>query len=362
MAGAGGGGVLCIPMTSIAGTDLRRLPAGPVLAGLGGALMIAALLAAASGAAGIPLTRLPAAFGLVASTDPAQPRDALVLWAIRGPRIAATALTGALLAVAGALMQGLFRNPLADPALAGVGHGGALAAALVIVLGDRLQGAVPFAALPAAAFAGALAATLLLRNIASRDGRTSMAMFLLAGLALGALANAAIGLLVFIADDRQLRDLSFWMLGSFAGATWSKVMVLAPLALVALGCALPLARRLDLLALGEAEAFHAGVAVERLKTQAIVLVSLMTGAAVATAGIIGFIGLIVPHALRLVAGPSHRLLLPAAALLGAALLTVADTLARTLAAPAEVPIGVLTALLGAPVFLALLLRRRGVLT
>lgn len=337
-----------------------------VVLALAALLVVVAMLAVTIGAAGIPVRRLPAALGWwpPGEADSAfLARDRLVLWSIRLPRIAMAAIVGALLAAAGAIMQGLFRNPLADPALVGVSGGGALAAAFVIVIGDRLFAnsgmAVPFALLPAAAFAGSLLATMLLYRIATRENRTSIAIFLLGGLAIASLSSAGIGMLVFTADDRQLRDMTFWMLGSISGATWSKVAILAPFLFAMLALVPSIGRGLDLLVLGESEAFHMGVEVERLKRRAIVLVSAMTGAAVSFAGIIGFVGIIVPHLLRLMIGPSHRLLLPASVLLGASLLLAADTLARTLAAPAEVPIGILTALIGAPAFLSILLRQRG---
>lgn len=334
------------------------------IAGLVVVLLLVCVASAAIGAAGIPLARLPAALGLpFADADPATyARDELVLWSVRLPRIALAVVVGSLLAASGTIMQGLFRNPLADPALVGVASGGALAAAATIVVGDRLLpyvgAALPFGLLPLAAFGGSLATTLVLHRLATHQNRTSIAVFLLGGLAIAALANAGIGLLVFIADDQQLRDVTFWMLGSLGGATWDKVAISAPF-LGALLLSIPfIAHGLDLLVLGEADAFHMGVDVERLKRLAIILVSAMTGAAVAFAGIIGFIGIVVPHLLRLVVGPGHRLLLPASLCAGAILLLAADTCARTVAAPAEVPIGILTAIVGAPFFLVLLLRQR----
>jgi len=219
-----------------------------------------------------------------------------------------------------------------------------------------------FEALPFAAFVGALIATFALYRLATRDHRTSIAIFLLGGIAIAALANSGIGLLVFAADDRQLRDVTFWLLGSMAGATWSKAAAIAPgLFIVATAMAF-LARGLDLLVLGEAEAFHAGVSVQRLKVIAIIVVAAATGAAVSVSGIIGFVGIVVPHLLRLMIGPAHRLLLPASILLGAALLLFADTAARTIAAPAEIPIGIITAAIGAPFFLFMLLRQRSLAT
>lgn len=343
---------------------LRRPPAAIVI-GVLVALMIVALLSSITiGAAGIPLRRFMQAIGLLASENAAlTTRDQLILGSIRAPRIVVTAIVGASLAAAGAAMQGLFRNPLADPALVGVASGGALAAAATIVLTDSesLSAFRGFQVelLPLAAFAGSLLTTLTLYRLASRNGRTSIALFLLTGIALAALANAGVGLLVFLADDRQLRDITFWLLGSFSGATWPKAFLALPV-LASCLCTLSfIGKGLDLLALGETEAFYAGVNVQRLKLLCITLISAMTGIAVSVAGVIGFVGIIAPHVLRLAIGPGHRLLIPASALLGAALLVAADSLARTLTAPAEIPIGVLTAAVGAPVFIAILLRQRG---
>ncbi|MCK1680215.1 iron ABC transporter permease [Bradyrhizobium sp. 147] len=325
-------------------------------------LVLTAIVALTVGAAGIPLSRLPAALGFAGNTiaDAMTARDQLVLWSIRIPRIAATAMVGGLLAAAGAIMQGLFRNPLADPALVGVSSGGALAAASAIVFTDsRFGEALRFLQtelLPLAAFIGSLTTTAILYGISSRAGRTSIAIFLLAGVAITAIANAGIGLLVFVADDRQLRDITFWLLGSMSGTTWTKAALLTPILAVGLAACTFIARGLDLLVLGEADAFHGGVNVERLKRISIVMVSAMTGVAVSISGVIG---IVVPHLLRLVVGPAHRLLLPASVLLGAILMVGADTLARTIVAPAEMPIGILTAAVGAPVFLAILLRQRG---
>ncbi|EGP08430.1 hemin ABC transporter, permease protein [Bradyrhizobiaceae bacterium SG-6C] len=343
-----------------------------VYTGLIAGLLSVALLATTIGAAGIPLPRLAAALGLkIASADPALlARDQLVLWSIRIPRIAVAGMIGGLLALSGAIMQGLFRNPLADPALVGVSSGGAFAAACAIVISDSAISNSPWGAsfrslqlelLPVAAFAGSLLTTTLLYKIASREGRTSVAIFLLAGLAIAAIANAGIGLLVFVADDRQLRDITFWLLGSLSGATWPKAAMVAPVALLSLLMIPLIARGLDVLVLGEAEAFHTGIDVERLKKIAIVMISAMTGVAVSICGVIGFVGIVVPHLLRIVIGPGHRMLLPASVCLGAILLILADTIARVLAAPAEVPIGILTAAIGAPFFLFILLRQRALI-
>ncbi|MCE8471086.1 iron ABC transporter permease, partial [Rhodovulum sulfidophilum] len=202
---------------------------------------------------------------------------------------------------------------------------------------------------------------LVLYGIATRRGQTSVATMLLGGIALGALAGALSGILVYMADDAQLRDLTFWGLGSLAGATWTKLAAAAPLMILALVAAPMLGRGLNGLALGEAAAAHVGIPVQRLKTVAILTVAGATGAAVAVSGGIGFVGIVVPHLLRLATGPDHRPLLVNAALLGAALLIGADMIARSLIAPAELPIGIVTAILGGPVFLWILLRRRGLL-
>ena len=278
-----------------------------------------------------------------------------MLWSIRLPRIAMACMIGAMLAAAGTIMQGLFRNPLADPGLVGVSAGAALAAASTIVLGDRILAGtgivLPFAALPIAAFVGALVTTA--SSIASRRAKAAprSPCSCWPGSRSAALAQAAIGLLIFMADDRQLRDITFWMLGSLSGSTWGKAGAIAPFLLVLL-LSLPfIVNGLDLMVLGEAEAFHMGVAVERLKRAAIVLVAAAAGAAVAFAGIIGFVGIVVPHLLRLALGPGHRLLLPASLCFGAILLLAADTVARVLVAPAELPIGIVTAAIGAPFFL-----------
>jgi iron complex transport system permease protein len=214
---------------------------------------------------------------------------------------------------------------------------------------------------PVAAFLGGWGSTLLLYRVSTRGGRTSVATMLLAGIALGALAGALSGILVYMADDRQLRDLTFWGLGSLAGASWAKVLAAGPLILLSMAAALLLGRALNGLALGAATAAHIGIDVQRMKAMAILAVAAATGAAVAVSGGIGFVGIVVPHLLRLASGPDHRTLLLNSALLGAALLVLADVIARTIIAPAELPIGIVTAVLGAPVFLWILLRRRGMM-
>ncbi|WP_299969606.1 iron ABC transporter permease [uncultured Roseobacter sp.] len=289
--------------------------------------------------------------------------EAIVLWDIRAPRLVLGLLVGAALAVGGAVMQGLFRNPLADPGLVGVSAGAGLGAITAIVLAGLaplwLAAAVGDQLVPVAAFLGGWASTMILYRVSTRRGRTSVATMLLAGIALGALVGALSGILVYISDDRQLRDLTFWGLGSLGGASWTKVIAAGPIILISVLAACALGRGLNGLALGEATAAHIGLNVQRVKNLAILTVAAATGAAVAVSGGIGFIGIVVPHLLRLGTGPDHRPLLINAALLGALLLVLADVIARVIIAPAELPIGIVTAVLGAPVFLWILLRQRG---
>lgn len=290
-------------------------------------------------------------------------QDLAIMEAVRLPRTALGILVGAGLGVSGAMMQGLFRNPLADPGIVGVTSGAAFAAVCAIVLGGTVlapvQALLGNQFLPIMAFAGGLANTFLLYAIATRNGQTSTTALILSGIAIGAMSAAATGLLIFIADDRALRDITFWSLGSLGGATYAKILATLPFILFVLVIIPFVARGLDALVLGDAAAFHMGVPVQRLKRWSIVAVAAACGATVAVAGSISFVGIVVPHLLRLAIGPSHRFLLPASAIGGAALLLFADSIARTVAAPAELPIGIITAILGAPVFLFLLLGRSG---
>ncbi|APG49076.1 FecCD family ABC transporter permease [Phaeobacter porticola] len=289
--------------------------------------------------------------------------DQIVLFDIRLPRMIMGVLVGSALAISGTVMQGLFRNPLADPGIVGVSAGAGLAAISAIVLGAMLPPAIQQATssylVSISAFIGSWLTILLLYRVSTRSGQTSVATMLLAGIALGALAGAAAGLLIYIADDNQLRDLTFWGMGSLAGATWSKVLAATPVICLGLVVTPFLARGLNGLALGEAAAEHTGIPVQRVKNTAIFAVSAATGAAVAVSGGIGFVGIVVPHLLRLATGPDHHSLLPNSALLGASLLLAADMISRTIISPAELPIGIVTAVLGAPVFLWILLRRFG---
>lgn len=288
-------------------------------------------------------------------------RDEVIVTVLRLPRIVMAIVVGAALAAAGAALQGVVRNPLADPALVGVSNGAALAAVAYLVLGQPLADAMPALApwlLPAAAFVGASVSTALAVGLARRHGRISAASLVLAGVAIAALCGAGVGLLLFVADDAQLRSVTFWTLGSLGGAGWPMVGAVA----VPVGIAMIVIMReraaLDRLLLGEAEARHLGAEPERVIRRIVIAVALAVGAAVAACGVIGFVGLVVPHLARGVLGPSHRALVPAAALGGALLLVAGDTIARVVVAPAELPVGIVTALVGAPVLLAMVMRGR----
>ena len=335
---------------------------------LAGAGMLACLVALAGfgiGALAIPpstvLHILAAKLGLADATA-IDPLHAQVFTAIRAPRVLLGFCVGAALALAGAAMQGVFRNPLADPGLIGVSAGAALAAAFIIVIGPpALIGAGSLLRpwmLPLSAFGGGLLATAAVYLLARHEGRVVTSVMLLAGIALNALVGAAIGWLTFIATDEQLRSLTFWTLGSVGGASWAGVVPTLCLAAVAAFGLLRLAPALNLLALGEAEARHLGSDPARTARLVACYAAVAVAAAVASAGMIGFVGLVAPHLVRLLVGPDHRVVLPGAALTGGTLLVAADIIARTAVIPAELPLGVVTALVGVPFFFWLLLRAK----
>ncbi|KWT66187.1 Hemin ABC transporter, permease protein [Hyphomicrobium sulfonivorans] len=332
---------------------------------IGSAVLLAvAIVASLSlGPTGITLSSLPRALSAAISgtTDATIAREQLVLLDIRLPRTLLGIFVGASLAIAGAIMQGLFRNPLADPGLVGVSSGAALFAVATIVLGNGIAAPIlaPLGiyALPVAAFFGGMVTTLILVTIAGRHGQLMIGTLLLAGIALGALSGALTGLLAYASDDRQLRDLTFWSMGSLGGANWPKILAILPFGILIALLTPLLIRGLNGFLLGEAEAFHLGINVERTKRIAIVATAASVGAAVAMAGVIGFIGIVVPHIIRLLAGPDHRVVLPGSALFGAALLLFADIIARLIVRPAELPIGIVMAAIGTPVFLHLVMKR-----
>lgn len=323
----------------------------PVLISLGGLLCIGLLIASTIGAVHIPILSL-----LDGSLD--QQQEAVLSY-IRLPRVLLAAIVGTSLAVSGAAMQGLFRNPLADPGLIGISSGAALAVALVIVLAGPFSGALGLYGLSIAAFTGGLVSCVLIFRFARLTGTFSVTYMLLAGIAINALAGAGTGFLTYVSNDQQLRMLTFWTMGSFGGALWPAVVVSASIVLPTAFLLIRNSRELNILLLGEQEARYLGVDSERLKRIVIVCTALSVGVAVAVSGIIGFVGLVVPHLIRLAISPDHRLLIPASALFGALLLLVADTFARTVVAPAEMPVGILTSLIGGPFFLWLLVKQYG---
>jgi iron complex transport system permease protein len=277
------------------------------------------------------------------------------LWAIRFPRVAMAALIGASLAVAGLLMQAIFGNPLAEPGVIGISAGAAVGAGLSIVFGLTLFGEWTTAAL---AFVAGLIATLIVYAMSRAEGRTEVVTLVLTGIAVNAIAGAAIALLTFLGDTQSREQIVFWQLGSIAGSRWSQVLIIAPIIVVGLIAAYSSAHKLDLLSLGERNARHLGVNVEALRIVMICVVALLVGAAVAFAGIIAFVGLVIPHLMRMILGPAHLPLVTASALGGALLLTLADLGARTIVPMADLPIGMLTALVGGPFFFWLLRRTR----
>lgn len=350
---------MSMPLLSTPAPRLR-LPSWPCVLGLG--LVLLMLIVAQLGAVQIQADdwlSLP-------WTGEATTGSAHVLWQLRLPRLLLAVAVGAALGLAGALSQALFRNPMADPGLLGVTSGAAAAVALALTVFAGVQYALPPSwrlwLLPAVGFAGALGVCFALDRLARWLAPGSIAALLLSGLAIQALTFAIVGLCSHLANDEQLRAISFWTLGSLAGANWAMALSMVAALLACAAAALRLAPRLNALALGEAAATHVGVDVQRLRGLAVLIVALLSALAVAWCGSIGFIGLMAPHLARQLMGPDQRQVLPSSMLCGALLLLTADTLARTLAVPAEIPVGIFTALIGAPWFLFLLrgaLRRMG---
>ncbi|QTX05802.1 FecCD family ABC transporter permease [Agromyces archimandritae] len=325
---------------------------------LGAALVAAMLWSAGSGqlqiAPGEVWASLMRAIGLETAPE-AVPNTDSALWNIRFPRIVMALLIGAALAVAGTVMQAVFANPLAEPGVVGVSSGAALGAAAAIVFGWTAAGDWATAG---SAFVAGLATTLLVYFASRAGGRTEIVTLVLTGIAINAFTSGALAFMTFIGDNASREEIVFWQLGSLNGARWQEAAVMLPLIVVALVAALVLGRRLDLFSLGERGARHLGVNVERVRIIAIVIVAVLVCSAVAFAGIIAFVGLIVPHLMRMIIGPSHRALIVASALGGALLLVVADLVARTAMPMADLPIGMLTSIVGGPFFFWLLRRTR----
>lgn len=329
------------------------------------AVLLSVALASCVGALHISLRELMSilAYQLHFSDDMAfGTQQQSVLLGIRLPRVVLGVLVGATLAMSGAAMQGLFRNPLAEPGLIGISSGASLFAVLTIVLQANyfpwLGAILGYYALAVAAFVGACITTFFVYGIAVRNGRANITTLLLVGLAINALAGSFTGLLTYVASDAQLRDMTFWSLGSLGGASWKTVAAILPFVLAAFAGIPFLSKPLNAFALGEDQAGHMGINVQRTKSLVIVLATLGVGACVAVSGVISFVALIVPHILRMAFTADYRLVIPASGLLGAAVLVLADLLARTIVAPAELPIGIITALVGTPVFLFIIMRER----
>ncbi len=276
---------------------------------------------------------------------------------IRAPRILVAALVGAGLAIAGAAMQGLFKNPMAEPYVLGMSSGAAVGAALVIVLGIGV-GTFGALSIQVMAFVGALGTILIVYGVARTEGKVPVETLLLAGIAMGAFLYAVVSAMKFIASDEALRDIVLWLMGSFAMSQWDDLYIITPLILIGVIGLYAFSRELNAMQFGEETAMYLGVKVETVKKIILIFAALITATGVSHAGIIGFVGLIIPHIVRILIGADHHILLPASALAGAIFLILADTLARTIASPAEIPVGIITAFVGAPYFIYLLRKKK----
>ena len=300
--------------------------------------------------------------GIIKNDGSVSDSDRFVMMDLRLPRIVMGILIGSALAVSGTCLQGMFRNPLATPDLIGITAGASLFAAITIVLGAYIKPYIPealhYSLLSLMAFVGSLITMILIYRVSTQGGRTNVVLMLLTGVAVTALGFAVMGLLIYIAKEEQLRDLTFWNLGSLGGASWTKNAILAIIVLVCYTLLINKGKALNAMMLGEKDAQHLGIPVERIKSRIIILTALMVGASVAFAGTISFVGLIVPYILRLVFRSNYHIILPLSAVFGSILLLVADTVSRTIAQPGEIPIGILTAFMGAPIFIVILIKSR----
>ncbi|MDA0381589.1 FecCD family ABC transporter permease [Vibrio owensii] len=340
---------------------LRRTPLPTILLALSGILAFIAVASITVGPMNISFA--DSLRSLTGESSDLAPHIQLVINEIRLPRTVLCMFIGAILAICGVVMQGLFRNPLAEPGIIGVSAGAALGGAFAIVVFADFSQNYPtlmnLAALPFFAFLGGAITTVLVYWLGTSKFGTSVTIMLLAGVAISALSGAAIGFMNFIADDQMLRDLTLWSMGSLAGANWSGISLAAVTLVLLMFWFQKKAMSLNALLLGESEARHLGVPVQKLKRQLILLSAVGVGITVSICGAIGFIGLVIPHLGRMLAGPDHRTLLPISASMGALLLTAADMFARVAVAPAELPVGIVTALIGAPFFIYLLFQQKG---
>jgi len=286
--------------------------------------------------------------------------DKYVIWDVRSARIIMAIFIGSMLAVSGTSLQGLFKNPLATGEAIGLTSGATLLAAVAIVLGGYFKQYLPemvqFSLTGFSAFIGALLAMMLVYKISTSAGKTNVVMMLLSGVAITSIGFSVTGFLIYLSKDEQLRDLIFWNMGSLAAATWTKNIVLAVVMVISYLVLLPKGKALNAMMLGERDAQHLGINVERLKKQIVIIASLMVGTCVAFSGTIGFVGLIVPYILRLLFKSDYTFILPLSAVLGSILLLIADTISRSIVAPSELPIGILTSLIGGPIFIAILIK------
>ncbi|TLU97962.1 FecCD family ABC transporter permease [Dyadobacter luticola] len=295
--------------------------------------------------------------GIIQKTN-VEEQKSIVFWVIRLPRVCLAVLIGAALGIAGASLQGLFRNPIADATLIGVTSGASLFAIFVLMLNVKyfsmLNELAGVYSISFVAFVGAALTTLLVYQLSKIAGDGGVTTLLLCGIAINAFVGAITGLMTYLADDQQLRSITFWNLGSLGGATWTSVLAVAPFVAISVLFMPYLSKALNLLVLGESQAASLGVNLKSLKQKVIILATMGVGASVAVAGTIGFVGLIVPHIIRTTFGPNHKTLIIGSALSGAIVLTLADTISRTIVAPSELPIGILTSLLGTPFFIYIL--------
>ena len=342
--------------------DNRRLPLGAFYTALLPILLVSVLTAIAVGSTPIAWRTILHVSGVkllpAGWMDPSgiTQADTVIIWLIRVPRVVVAAFVGMGLASAGAVMQGLFRNPLAEPGLVGTGSGAVLGAVLAFVTGWSVRSVV---SLPVAAMIGAFAALVLVYAMATRGGTTPVGTLLLAGIGVTSLLSAISSLLLSlnIVNWQIAQEIVFWMMGGLDARSWTHVWLCGPFVTLGLAAAMFQARDLDLLQQGEETAVAFGVDVESSKRLLALTAAILTGASVAVAGMVGFVGLVVPHAVRLLVGPSNRALIPASALAGAVFLILCDLLARTIHPPVEIRLGVVTALVGGPLFIALLMRR-----
>ncbi len=344
---------------------MKQQKTGVILLGLGITLAIIFIVSLSIGQISISPTDILFLIGKKVGLFSSYEANAIhdtVLFNIRLPRILMTVLIGGALAVSGAALQGLFRNPLVEPGLIGVSSGAALAVVILIVFGSAFsltrESVGMNIMMPIMAFTGGFLATMLVMKIGDQVGRTNMAVLILGGVAINALAGALMGLVIFYADENQLRMFTFWTLGDLGGATWQSLLLAAPLLIISTLWLLTFQLPLNAIAIGESEAFHMGVDVDKVKKSIIFFSAIAVGVSVSLAGIIGFVGLVVPHLVRVVFQSDNRLVLPASLIFGPLLLLLADLVARTIVAPSELPIGVVTALVGAPFFIFLLIKAK----